>query len=245
MAPDPHEATLRRVTQLAAWPLLADAAPDVLLDLSRASEMVSFTPRRRPFADGDPAKAVLLLVKGYVRIDSMLRGRRVPIGFYQQGEIVGEEALDVDTYTTTAMVLVAMTAVLIPRDALRAALHSDRLFALAWGRLMHERRIALQMRLGDQGKASHVKLAAFLLDYATRFGRRDPKTGDLFIPVRPTDSIVADYTGVVRQTVQRDYHFLEKQGAVRRAGEFYVDVKILAEIADRVEAAPPSDADSK
>jgi CRP-like cAMP-binding protein len=244
MVPDPHEATVQRVTQLAAWPVLADAAQEVVLDLTRTSVAGSFTPKRRPFAGGDPAKAVFLLVKGSVRVDSTSRGRRTPIGFYQRGEVVGEEAVYVDAYTTTATPVSEVSAVLIPRDALRAALHADRHVALAWGRLMHERRVGLEMRLGDQGKASHVKLAAFLLDYAARFGSRDPKTGDVFIPDRPTDSIVAEYNGVVRQTVQRDYNFLEKQGAVRRAGEFYVDLKILREIADRIDA-PSSDPDPK
>jgi CRP-like cAMP-binding protein len=241
MASDPHEATLQRVAQLAAWPVLAEAASEALLDLSRASETGSFPPKSRPFVDGDPAKAVLLLIQGGVRVDSTLRGCRVPMGFYQKGDVVGEEAVYVDIYTTTATAFTEVTTVLIPRDALRATLHTDRRVALAWGRLLHERRIALEARLGDQGKASQVKLAAFLLDFAIRFGRRDPKTGYVAVPDRPTDSIIAEYTGVVRQTVQRDYHFLEKQGAVRRAEEFYVDLKILAEIANRLDSSPPSD----
>jgi CRP-like cAMP-binding protein len=216
-----------------------------LKQLSRASRVDRFPAKSPLFADGSRADTVYLLVKGCVRVDLTSRGGRTPIGFYQQREVVGEEAVYVDIYTMTATSLTDVEAVLIPRDALRAALHADQHFAFAWGRFVHERLIALQMRLGDQGKPSHVKLAAFLLDHANRFGRRQPKTGAVFLPERPTDTVIADYNGVVRQTVQRDYQVLEKRGAIRRADEFYVDLKILAEIADRPEAAPPGDGPAK
>lgn len=240
MPPLPDDTLRDRVELLARSLVLRRASPDTLIQIASSSSTAQAKGSDPIYTEGSPAAHALLLVRGTVRLDATIAERTVPIGWYRAGEIIGDEAVYEVTYRTTAIPLGPVTFVKLPARALRAALASDAELNFAWGNEQYRRMVETQLRLGSLGATTHVRLAAFLLDHARRFGTRRAGTNHIALDEKPTASQIAAYLGVVRQTVQRDLDKLEALRAIERVsgGGLHLFPEVLARIAG--DEAPPS-----
>ncbi|WP_437482788.1 Crp/Fnr family transcriptional regulator [Sorangium sp. So ce1014] len=240
MPPLPDDALRDRVELLARSPVLKRASADTLIQIASAGSTAQIEGPDPIYTAGSPAAYALLLVRGTVRLDATITERTVPIGWYRAREIIGDEAVYQVTYRTTAIALSPVMLVRLPARALRAALASDAELNFAWGNEQHRRMVETQLRLGSLGATTHVRLAAFLLNYARRFGAERAGANHIVLDEKPTASQIAAYLGVVRQTVQRDLDKLEALRAIERGsgGGLHLFPEVLARIAG--DEGPPS-----
>lgn len=238
--PLPDDPLRDRVEVLARSPVLKRASPDTLIQLASHSSTAQAEGTDPLYTEGSPAAYALLLVRGTVRLDATIAERTVPIGWYRASEIIGDEAVYEVTYRTTAIPLGPVVFVRLPARALRAALTSDAELNFAWGNEQYRRVVETQLRLGSLGATTYVRLAAFLLNYARRFGTKRAGANRIFLDEKPTASQIAAYLGVVRQTVQKDLDKLEALRAIERVsgGGLYLFPDVLARIAG--DEGPPS-----
>ncbi|AUX37797.1 MULTISPECIES: Crp/Fnr family transcriptional regulator [Sorangium] len=229
-----------RVEQLARSLVLERASPDTLIQIASSSSTAQAEGPDPIYAEGSPAAHALLLVRGTVRLDATIAERTVPVGWYRPGEIIGDEAVYEVRYRTTAIPLGSVMFVELPARALRAALAADAELNFAWGNEQYRRVVETQLRLGSLGATTHVRLAAFLLNHARRFGAERAGTNHIALDEKPTASQIAAYLGVVRQTVQRDLDKLEALRAIERVsgGGLHLFPDVLARIAG--DEGPPS-----
>ncbi|WP_437656399.1 Crp/Fnr family transcriptional regulator [Sorangium sp. So ce1182] len=240
MPPLPDDTLRDRVGLLARSLVLKRASPDTLLQIASSSSTAQAEGSDPIYTEGSPAAHALLVVRGTVRLDATIAERTVPIRWYRAGEILGNEAVYEVAYRTTAIALNPVTFVKLPARALRAALASDAELNFAWGKEQYRRMVETQLRLGSLGATTHVRLAAFLLNHARRFGTKRSDTNHITLDERPTAAQIAAYLGVVRQTVQRDLDKLEALRAIERAsgGGLHLFPEVLARIAG--DEGPPS-----
>jgi CRP-like cAMP-binding protein len=238
--PLPDDPLRDRVDLLARSPVLKRASPDTLIQIASAGSTAQAEGPDPIYTEGSPAACALLLVRGTVRLDATIAERTVPIGWYRAREIIGDEAVYEVTYRTTAIALSPVTFVQLPARVLRAALASDAELNFAWGNEQYRRMVETQLRLGSLGATTHVRLAAFLLHHARRFGTKKGGANHIFLEEKPTASQIAAYLGVVRQTVQKDLDKLEALHAIERVsgGGLHLFPEVLARIAGN--EGPPS-----
>lgn len=169
--------------------------------LEKISHVTHFEPKAMLFEQGALAGSVFNITEGVVRLyKSLPDGRRQITGFALPGDFLGLALMD--RYGVTAE---AVTPVKVCRFA-RAAFLSyidgkphllKRLHEFAG----HELSLAQDQMLLLGRKTAEEKVAAFLINLQTRYGRIGSSSVTVELPMSRQD--IADYLGLTIETVSR------------------------------------------
>ena len=187
--------------------------PAALRELSARGRIVRFDAAETLWREGTEARGLYVILSGRVRVASHGAGRPLRIHVEGPGGTLGEIPLfDGAPYPATAVADTAVECAAFAPGALRAAIAADpelafRLLANLGARVRHlvDRLDALA------GMDVRQRLAAHLLD-------RLEERPDMVVPLRGSQSDLAEELGTVREVVVRALRQLEEAGAIEREG---------------------------
>jgi CRP/FNR family transcriptional regulator len=183
-----------------------------LEDLDRISQPRNFSARSTLFEQGALAGSVFNVTEGIVRLyKSLPDGRRQIVGFALPGDFLGL-ALQ-DRYGVTAEAVTSVTVCRFVRLAFLAFVDGKphllrRLHEFAG----HELSLAQEQMLLLGRRAAEEKVAAFLLNLQSRYGRIGAMSVTVPLPMSRQD--IADYLGLTIETVSRTMTRLAREKAV-------------------------------
>lgn len=169
--------------------------------LERISHATTFAPRTMLFDQGALAGAVFNVTEGVVRLyKSLPDGRRQIMGFALPGDFLGLALMD--RYGVTAEAVTPVQVCRFVRSSFLSYLEGKphllrRLHEFAG----HELSLAQDQMLLLGRKTAEEKVAAFLINLQTRYGRIGPTSVTIPLPMSRQD--IADYLGLTIETVSR------------------------------------------
>ncbi|MFT3767561.1 MAG: Crp/Fnr family transcriptional regulator [Minicystis sp.] len=188
---------------------LSEESREALLDLAAVEQL----PRRHTiYTQGEPARSLLLIGSGRVKIERMRDERAVPLGHRGPGHMIGETALaGTAAATESASVVDDVEALTIPLAPLRQALAADAPLRAAVAAAIVRQHRELEVRLvGLLLHGVESRLAAFVLDAAGRWGKPHPE-GEL-VTAPFTHAEIAQLIGSTRETVTLVLGKLKREG---------------------------------
>ncbi|BEV45151.1 helix-turn-helix domain-containing protein [Afipia carboxidovorans] len=205
---------LGRCLNCQARPLNVCAAfdPDELHAMERLGPETHFTSKQALFSEDEPARHVLNLTRGVVRLYKLLPdGRRHIVGFALPGDFLG--ATFSDRYDYSADALTTVSACRFPRDEFLKFVETKpnilRRMNELDGRELHLARN--QMLLLGSCKAEQ-KVALFLIGWRERLARLGEIPDILPLPMKRRD--IADFLGMTIETVSRTLTKLERKKVI-------------------------------
>src|SRR5215813_12289332 len=180
--------------------------------LDRISQVRHFPAKTTLFDQGALAGSVFNVTEGMVRLyKSLPDGRRQIVGFALPGDFLGL-ALQ-DRYGVAAEAVTQVRACRFARAAFLAFVDGKphllrRLHEFAG----HELSLAQDQMLLLGRRSADEKLAAFLLNLQTRYGRIGSTSVMLPLPMSRQD--IADYLGLTIETVSRTFTKMERLGVI-------------------------------
>jgi len=145
------------------------------------------------------------------------------IGFYFPGEIFGLDAIDGDSYSSSARALETSAVCEIPFDQVESLSQrignlQSHMFRLMSREIQEDQE--LQMLLGK--KTAEERIGTFLLNLSGRYQRRKLSPTSFRLPMARTD--IGNYLGLAVETVSRVFTRLQKNDILRVDGK---EVQIL------------------
>jgi CRP/FNR family transcriptional regulator, anaerobic regulatory protein len=193
-------------------PATGEEVIDKILALGRARVI---TPNTAIHRAGDLFRSVF-----YVRSGAMKRtliqedGREQVLGFPFPGDLLGMEAIDAGTHSTTVVTLDICSVVEIPYEAIEAlAFEQPRVARFLYQRMSaalrdeHGWLAALGLLNADE------RVAAFLLDLSQRFSARGFSATRFML--RMTRAEIGSFLGLTLETVSRVFSRFQKHGLVK------------------------------
>jgi CRP/FNR family transcriptional regulator len=183
-----------------------------LEELDRISQPKNFPARTTLFEQGALAGSVFNVTEGIVRLyQSLPDGRRQIVGFALPGDFLGL-ALQ-DRYGVTAEAVTSVTVCRFTRSAFLVFVDCKphllrRLHEFAG----HELSLAQEQMLLLGRRAAEEKVAAFLLNLQSRYGRIGAMSVTVPLPMSRQD--IADYLGLTIETVSRTMTRLARDKAL-------------------------------
>ena len=188
---------------------LSGESREALLGLATLDRL----PRKHAIAaQGEPPQSFLLIGAGRVKLERLRGERALPLGHRGPGQMVGETALGgAPTATESASVIDEVEALTIPIAAMRRQLADDAPLRAAVAAAVVRQHRALEQRI--EALLLHgveARLAAFLLDASSRWGRLH-EAGDI-ITAPFTHAEIALLIGSTRETVTLILGKLKREG---------------------------------
>jgi CRP/FNR family transcriptional regulator len=186
--------------------------PSELDELDRISQVRTFFPKVTLFEQDALAGSVFNVTEGIVRLcKSLPDGRRQIVGFALPGDFLGLALMD--RYGVAAEAVTEVTACRFARSAFRAYVDARphllrRLHEFAG----HELSLAQDQMLLLGRRTAEEKVAAFLLNLRTRYGRIGTTSINVPLPMSRQD--IADYLGLSIETVSRTLTKLAREKAL-------------------------------
>lgn len=183
-----------------------------LEELERISQVTSFVPKSMLFEQGAPAGCVFNVTEGVVRLyKSLPDGRRQIMGFALPGDFLGLALMD--RYGVTAEAVTRVQACRFVRASFLSYVDDKphllrRLHEFAG----HELSLAQDQMLLLGRKTAEEKVAAFLINLQSRYGRIGPTSVTVPLPMSRQD--IADYLGLTIETVSRTLTKLAREKTV-------------------------------
>ena len=186
--------------------------PSELDELDRISQVRHFDPKTALFDQGALAGSVFNVTEGIVRLyKSLPDGRRQIVGFALPGDFLGLALMD--RYGVAAEAVTKVKVCRFARSAFLAYVDGRphllrRLHEFAG----HELSLAQDQMLLLGRRTAEEKVAAFLLNLQTRYGRIGTTSVNVPLPMSRQD--IADYLGLTIETVSRTMTKLSRDKAV-------------------------------
>ncbi|HEU4699367.1 MAG TPA: Crp/Fnr family transcriptional regulator [Gemmatimonadales bacterium] len=222
---------------LRTFPPFARVAPEALAILARGALERRYAPEEVLYTAGSPARGLLLVVAGRVRVVRGRDGRQHLVHDEGPGGALGEvPVFDGGSYPATAIAAEATRCVLLDEAALRAAVRVDPEVAFVFLRRLAARTRHLVDRV-DRLAAQDVRgrLARLLLERHREAGAGADAGADAGFALGRTQLEVAEELGTVREVLVRALRELRAAGLVESAGRgrYRVrDARALAALAD-------------
>src|SRR5271154_6054731 len=181
-------------------------------ELDRISQAKTFTPKAMLFDQGAIAGSVFNVTAGIVRLyKSLPDGRRQIVGFALPGDFLGLALMD--RYSVAAEAVTDVKVCRFARPAFLAYVDGRphllrRLHEFAG----HELSLAQDQMLLLGRRTAEEKVAAFLLNLQTRYGRIG--TASVTVPLPMSRQDIADYLGLTIETVSRTLTRLAREKAL-------------------------------
>lgn len=183
-----------------------------LAELESLSQSRAFPARSMLFDESARASSVYNVAEGCVRLyKSLPDGRRQIVGFALPGDFLGLAL--VERYGVTAEAVTDVKVCRFARPAFADFLDAKpHLLRRLHELVSHELSLAQDQMLLLGRRSAEEKVAAFLLNLQTRYGRIAPISVNVPLPMSRQD--IADYLGLTIETVSRTLTKLARAKAI-------------------------------
>ena len=188
--------------------------------------VVTFRRAETIFAQGDPAKVVMYIQCGGVKLSVISRtGKEAIVGIMGPGEFLGEGCLAGQSIRMgTATAMTPSTLVVVDKNEMARALHADHELSDLFIAHVLARNIRVEEDLIDQLFNSSEKRLARTLLLLARYGKRSPPHQVL---PRISQEMLAEMVGTTRSRVNFFMNKFRKLGFIQYNGGLRIDNSLL------------------
>ena len=179
------------------------------------------------FSQGDPAKDVLYIQKGGVRLSVINEaGKEAVVAVLGPGDFFGEGCMAGQPIRIgTATAISATTALVIEKKEMIRVLHSEHAFSDRFITYMLSRNIRIEEDLVDQLFNSSEKRLARTLLLLARYGKEDKPHGVL---PKVSQEVLAEMVGTIRSRVNFFMNKFKKLGFIKYNGGLQINTSLLS-----------------
>ena len=191
-----------------------------------ARKVTEFRKKEMIFSQGDPAKDVLYIQKGGVRLSVINEaGKEAVVAVLGPGDFFGEGCMAGQPIRIgTATAISATTALVIEKKEMIRVLHSEHAFSDRFITYMLSRNIQVEEDLVDQLFNSSEKRLARTLLLLARYGKEDKPHGVL---PKVSQEVLAEMIGTTRSRVNFSMNKFKKLGFVKYNGGLQINTSLL------------------
>jgi len=192
-----------------------------------ARRVVEFRKKGAIFSQGDPAKDVLYIQKGGVRLSVVNEsGKEAVVAVLGPGDFFGEGCLAGQPVRIgTATAIAATTVMIIDKKEMIRVLHDEHALSDRFITYMLSRNIRIEEDLVDQLFNSSEKRLARTLLLLARYGTEDKPQGVL--PKIPQE-MLAEMVGTTRSRVNFFMNKFRKLGFIKYNGGLQINTSLLS-----------------
>ena len=192
-----------------------------------ARKVTEFRKKEAIFSQGDPAKDVLYIQKGGVRLSVINEaGKEAVVAVLGPGDFFGEGCMAGQPIRIgTATAISATTALVIEKKEMIRVLHSEHAFSDRFITYMLSRNIRIEEDLVDQLFNSREKRLARTLLLLARYGKEDKPHGVL---PKVSQEVLAEMVGTTRSRVNFFMNKFKKLGFIKYNGGLQINTSLLS-----------------
>jgi CRP-like cAMP-binding protein len=192
-----------------------------------ARKVTEFRKKEAIFSQGDPAKNVLYIQKGGVRISVVNEtGNEAVVAILGPGDFFGEGCLTGQPIRIgSATAIVATTVLVIEKKEMIRVLHVEHAFSDRFITYILSRNIRVEEDLVDQLFNSSEKRLARTLLLLARYGKEDKPQKVL---PKISQEMLAEMVGTTRSRVNFFMNKFRRLGFIRYNGGLLVDTSLLS-----------------
>src|ERR1700691_1012174 len=192
-----------------------------------ARKVTEFKKREAIFSQGDPAKSVLYIQKGAVRLSVVNEtGKEAVVAILGPGDFFGEGCLAGQPIRIGSATAVAATTVLvIEKKEMIRVLHVEHAFSDRFISYMLSRNIRVEEDLVDQLFNSSEKRLARTLLLLARYGKEDKP--QKMVP-KISQEMLAEMVGTTRSRVNFFMNKFRRLGFIKYNGGLHIDTSLLS-----------------
>lgn len=190
-------------------------------------KIFQFAPKQTFFTQGDPANCVFYLQRGRAKVTVVSKtGKEATIAILSAGDFVGEGALVAEPglRLSTAIAIVACSALKISRKEMLRVMHEERDFSDLFLKFLLTRSMRVQADLVDQLFNSSEKRLARILLLMAEFGLNDEPEST--IP-KISQETLAEMVGTTRSRVSFFMNRFRKLGFIEYGSRIRVHKSLL------------------
>jgi CRP/FNR family transcriptional regulator, cyclic AMP receptor protein len=205
----------------------AFSAQDFLDSAGVARKVVEFKKRETIYSQGDPAKNVLYIQKGGVRLSVVNEtGKEAVVAVLGPGDFLGEGCLAGQPLRIgTATAIAATTALAIEKTEMIRVLHAEHEFSDRFISFMLARNIRVEEDLIDQLFNSSEKRLARTLLLLARYGKEEKPQRVL---PKISQEVLAEMVGTTRSRVNFFMNKFRKLGFIKYNGGLQINTSLLS-----------------
>jgi CRP/FNR family transcriptional regulator, cyclic AMP receptor protein len=192
-----------------------------------ARKVTEFKKKEAVFSQGDPAKNVLYIQKGGIRLSVVNEtGKEAVVAVLGPGDFFGEGCLAGQPIRIGSATAIAATTVLvIEKQEMIRVLHVEHAFSDRFIAYMLSRNIRVEEDLVDQLFNSSEKRLARTLLLLARYGKEDKPQKVL---PKITQEMLAEMVGTTRSRVNFFMNKFRKLGFIKYNGGLHIDTSLLS-----------------
>jgi CRP/FNR family cyclic AMP-dependent transcriptional regulator len=192
-----------------------------------ARKVAEFKKKQEVFSQGDPAKNVLYIQKGAVRLSIVNEaGKEAVVAVLGPGDFFGEGCLAGQPLRIgSATAITAATLLLIEKKEMIRVLHVEHAFSDRFISYMLSRNIRIEEDLVDQLFNSSEKRLARTLLLLARYGKEEKP--QKMLP-KVSQEMLAEMVGTTRSRVNFFMNKFRKLGFIKYNGGLHVDSSLLS-----------------
>ena len=192
-----------------------------------ARKIVNFPKKATIYAQGDPARTVMYIQQGLVRLSvANTGGKEAVVAVLKAGDFFGEGCLAAQSTRIARATSVAPTSVLvIEKHEMIRLLHTDREFSDRFISCMLTRNIRIEADLVDQLFNSTEKRLARALLLLARYGKDDQPQRVL---PKISQEMLAETIGTTRSRVNLFMNKFRKMGFIKYNGGLQINPSLLS-----------------
>jgi CRP/FNR family transcriptional regulator, cyclic AMP receptor protein len=192
-----------------------------------ARRVAEFKKKEAIFSQGDPAKNVLYIQKGGVRLSVVNEsGKEAVVAVLGPGDFFGEGCLSGQPVRIgTAAAITATTVLIIDKKEMIRVLHDEHAFSDRFISYMLSRNIRVEEDLIDQLFNSSEKRLARTLLLLARYGKEDKP--QRVLPKIPQE-MLAEMVGTTRSRVNFFMNKFRKLGFIKYNGGLQINTSLLS-----------------
>ena len=190
-------------------------------------QRVEYEPATEIFSQGDPAKSVMYVEKGAVRLSVLSHGgKEAVVALLEDGHFFGEGCLAGQLHRmATATAMVASTILAVEKSDMVRQLHAAPAFADRFLTHMLTRNIRIEEDLVDQLFNSTEKRLARTLLLLARYG--EPEVSHRALP-KVSQEVLAEMVGTTRSRVNFFMNKFRKLGFIDYNGALKINNSLLS-----------------
>jgi CRP/FNR family transcriptional regulator, cyclic AMP receptor protein len=191
-----------------------------------ARKVTEFSKKQAIFTQGDPAKNVLYIQKGGVRLSVVNEtGKEAVVAVLGPGDFFGEGCLAGQPIRIGSATAIAPTTLLvIEKKEMSRVLHSEHAFSDRFISYMLSRNIRVEEDLVDQLFNSSEKRLARTLLLLARYGEDEPQK----VLAKISQETLAEMVGTTRSRVNFFMNKFRKLGFIKYNGGLHIDTSLLS-----------------
>ena len=192
-----------------------------------ARKVTDFTKKETIFTQGDPAKNVLYIQKGGVRLSVVNEtGKEAVVAILGPGDFFGEGCLAGQPVRIgSATAITATSVLLIEKKEMLRVLHTEHALSDRFISYMLSRNIRIEEDLVDQLFNSSEKRLARTLLLLARYGKEDKP--QKMVP-KVSQEMLAEMIGTTRSRVNFFMNKFRKLGFIKYNGGLHIDASLLS-----------------